>query len=195
MDNAKNEQFFAVKFVKIRCLGNPATSVRRISRSSSALKRHSAPDFGAFYDSKQPSRYCFLPAFRQPMVSLAFIPVSLLKNIGNRRIAKDDSLALHRRRVRSRNAVTKPLLRISVTESSIFGPFAAVMSSCSRLDKRRSLSCRINSRTYSLGVPQSPEATWPSIYFLSASGSEMLSDVIGIHHIMTFYEGTSKPGC
>src|SRR5437588_10628472 len=44
----------------------------------------------------------------------------------------------HRRRERSRSAATRPFLRISVTESSIFRPFAAVMRSCSRFDKRRS---------------------------------------------------------
>jgi len=41
----------------------------------------------------------------------------------------------HRRRVRSRSAVTRPFLRISVTESSILGPLAAASSSCSRLEK------------------------------------------------------------
>src|SRR5450432_406271 len=111
---------------------------------------------------------------------LAFIPGSLLQNVGGCRIAQNNPLPLHRRRVRSRNAAIRPFLRISVTDSSILRPFAAVMRSCSRLDKRRSLSWRINSRTYSLGVPQSPEATWPSTYFLSASGSEMLRDVIAI---------------
>jgi hypothetical protein len=43
---------------------------------------------------------------------------------------------LHRRRTRSRNAVTEPLRRISARETSIFGPLAAAMSSCSRLPRR-----------------------------------------------------------
>ena len=52
--------------------------------------------------------------------------------------------------------------RISAIDTSILGPFAAASSSCSRFPSRRSLSWRINSLMYSLGVPQSPEETWPS---------------------------------
>jgi hypothetical protein len=161
-------------------LGKPCNQRAADVKKLVGLKTAQRSRPSSFRDSKDRGRYCFLPAFSQPTVSLAFIPVSLLHNIGDCRIAKDNPLSLHPRRARSRNAATRPFLRISVTESSILGPFAAMMRSCSRLDKRRSLSWRISSRTYSLGVPQSPEATWHSTYFLSASGSEMLRDVIAI---------------
>src|SRR5438094_8635729 len=84
------------------------------------------------------------------------------ENIRNRGVAQRNPKLFHARRTRSRSAVTSPFLRISLIETSIFGPFAAASNSCSRLAIRRSLSWRINSRMYSLGVPQSPDATWPS---------------------------------
>src|SRR5229473_1431155 len=84
----------------------------------------------------------------------------------------------------SRRTRNNPFLRTSATESSIFGPFVAAINSCSRLLRRRSLSWRINSRTYSLGVPQSPVATWVSTYCFRASGREIFRDVIAITFIL-----------
>src|SRR5713226_10765244 len=108
----------------------------------------------------------------QRLAGLADVPISLFQDIGEDRIAEDKPSLFHRWRARSRSADRRPFLRISATGSSIFGPLAAATSSCSRLPKRRSLSCRISSRTYSLGVPQSPEATCLSTYCFSGSGRE-----------------------
>jgi hypothetical protein len=40
---------------------------------------------------------------------------------------------------------------------------------------------------YSLGVPQSPDATCPSTYCLKACGSEIFNDVIAMPSLMAFY--------
>src|SRR6267378_2751995 len=104
------------------------------------------------------------PTLRQTPICLSFVPIRLLQNICNRCITESNPRFFHARRARarSRSAEINPFLRIWLIDTSIFGPFAAASSSCSRLVIRRSLSWRINSRMYSLGVPQSPVATWPS---------------------------------
>src|SRR5450755_2314804 len=105
---------------------------------------------------------------------------ALLDDIGYSCVAKDEAILRHLFIVRSRRVRTRPLRRISATLSSILGPLAAAMRLASRSPRRRALSWRMSSRTYSLGVPQSPEATWPSTYSLSASGREMFSEVMGM---------------
>src|SRR6266404_3011621 len=102
------------------------------------------------------------PTLRQTPICLSFVPIRLLQNICNRCITESNPRFFHARRARSRSVEINPFLRIWLIDTSIFGPFAAASSSCSRLVIRRSLSWRINSRMYSLGVPQSPVATWPS---------------------------------
>src|SRR5579884_2681213 len=102
------------------------------------------------------------PPLCQAGTSFAEISIILLQNVGDCRIAEDDPGRLHVRRARSRKAAIKPFFLISEIESSTFGPFDAASSSCSRFANRRSLSCLISSRMYSLGVLQSPDETWPS---------------------------------
>jgi hypothetical protein len=121
---------------------------------------------------------CPLPAPGESGSGLRRVPLGLFDDVSDSRIAEDKTVLFHRFRARSRRAGINPLRRISATGSSIFGPLAAATSSCSRLLRRRSLSCRISSRTYSLGVPQSPEATCLSTYCFSGSGREMFSEVM-----------------
>ena len=63
------------------------------------------------------------PTFRQTATCFLSVPIRLL------RVAEDNPMRSHARRARSRSAVTRPFLRISEIESSIFGPFAAASSS------------------------------------------------------------------
>jgi hypothetical protein len=138
------------------------------------------PGTRIFHYPKQSLSNCTLPTISQAGVGSFLIPVSLLDNIVRCGVAEVNPRSLHRRRVRSRSAATRPFRRRSATGISIFEPFAAAIRSCSRVCRRRSLSWRISSRTYSLGVPQSPEATCPSTYCFNASGSEIFSDVIAM---------------
>src|SRR6266436_1209234 len=130
---------------------------------------------------------CPLPTPGESGSGLQRISLGLFDDVSDSRIAEDKTVLfpgqrVHRLRARSRSAGIKPLRRISATGSSIFGPLAAATSSCSRLLRRRSLSfsfaLRISSRTYSLGVPQSPEATCLSTYCLSGSGREIFREVM-----------------
>ena len=138
------------------------TGTRRAPRNSAGSKLHGDPGAWSAGYSQERGRYGLLPSLCQFLVRLGLVPLGLLQDIRNGRLTKGDVRRFHRVRTRSRSAVIKPFLRISAIDTSILGPRAAASSSCSRLAMRRSLSWRINSRTYSLGVPQSPEATWPS---------------------------------
>src|SRR5208283_2877769 len=120
------------------------------------------------------------PTCGELLARLSGVPVGLFDDVSRSRVAEDEAMRLHLFMVRSRRARTRPLRRISATLSSILGPLAAAARLASRSPSRRSLSCRISSRTYSLGVPQSPEATWPSTYSFRASGSEMFNEVMGM---------------
>src|SRR5580692_909111 len=180
MHNAENEHFVVVEVIKEQMLGKSRdccpSYVAKCWRSEFAGRAAG----GSGQQVRNSCRDSFLPTLSQWFSRPSGVPLSLFQYVGNRRVAEDKPTPSHRLRARARSAEIRPLRRISASGISIFGPLAAATSSCSRLPRRRSLSWRISSRTYSLGVPQSPVATCPSTYFLRASGREMFREVIGI---------------
>src|SRR5205823_6009972 len=122
------------------------------------------PNSRTLSNPQQRSSDRLFPTLRQTPICLSFVPIRLLQNICNRCITESNPRFFHARRARSRSAEINPFLRIWLIDTSIFGPFAAASSSCSRLVIRRSFSWRINSGMYSDVVPQSQVDTWVFTY-------------------------------
>jgi len=162
VNHAQNQNFTLARPIEDQVFGKPCDWHTASATKFGCRESTRCPSSWVSDNPHQRAGHSLFPTFRQIPASLSFVPIRLLQNIRNRGVAQRNPKLFHARRTRSRSAVTSPFLRISLIETSIFGPFAAASNSCSRLAIRRSLSWRINSRMYSLGVPQSPDATWPS---------------------------------
>ena len=139
---------------------SPGTAVRLKPRSSAERKLQVVPTAGRLTTAEMADEVAFPQrnANRRPDYPICH---SARSRMSATAASLRTTAFLHRWRARSRKAAINPLRLISARGISIFCPLVAVTSSCSSSLRRRALSWRINSRTYSLGVPQSPEATCP----------------------------------
>ena len=138
--HAEDEYLSGVKPVEKRMLGkSPHRSSSHIAEYR-RLKCAGRSRCRATHYAQYGGGDCPLPAPGESGSRLRRIPLGLFDDVSDSRIAEDKTVRFHRLRARSRREGIEPLRRISATGSSIFGPWAAATTSCSRLLRRRSLS-------------------------------------------------------